>query len=95
MLALETIIVFAVIPAFLGVGIAHFQRKGQYGHIKSAKKRTGGKIINIPSKEERRIRGKRHTCFECRDNYMLGAISRNKTFSNSFRKRERRHLKRI
>lgn len=38
---------------------------------------------------------KKHTCFECRNNSMLGAISRNKTFSNSFRKRERRHLKRI
>lgn len=52
MLALETIIVFAVIPALLGFGIAHFQRKGQYGHIKSAKKRTGGGIIKIPSREE-------------------------------------------
>lgn len=42
MLALETIIIFAVIPAFLGFGIAHFQRKGQYGHIKSARSAYAG-----------------------------------------------------
>ena len=63
MLALETIIVFAVIPALLGFGIAHFQRKGNMDILNRQRREQAEKLSRFQAGKKEESAGKKAYLF--------------------------------